>query len=468
MSQEESADERPGRKPLSAAVQKRLQTCFQHASQNMVKEAYDYACELFKDCVLGDPGNVIFAQSFIGNLRKKYDNNKKGGRSLKKLSIAASVKKAMLQKNWDAVLRSGLEMLKINPWEVSTLKSMATACKEIGCPDTQLVYLRSALDFNPNAPDVNRLCAFALTERREYDQALACWTRVLIAKPDDEEARRQMAALTVEKTIEHGKYQDRESTKDMANPKSKVSDLEKEMTGVTPEMALQKKIQRRPKDVSNYMALVNLHIEAEQFRKAEDLLAAAYEETKDDDVLQNLEDMKLRRLRQELNKARKQAEQSGNDDDKRRANELLKEFRAADLEFHESSCQRYPTNLALKYELGARYHQAGRFKEAIEQYQKGKGDPSKEGVCMLRLGECFEKIKQYGLAMDHYEKAIQTIAESDADNRKGALYRAAKLAFGLKTFDVAEKHATTLAGIDFGYKEVAALLDKITKMREDG
>jgi hypothetical protein len=49
--------------------------------------------------------------------------------------------------------------------------------------------------------------------------------------------------------------------------------------------------------------------------------------------------------------------------------------------------------------------------------------------------------------------------------RKLVLYRAGVLAMGLKDIDTAEKHLTELAGLEFGYKDVADRLDKIAQMR---
>ncbi len=86
---------------------------------------------------------------------------------------------------------------------------------------------------------------------------------------------------------------------------------------------------------------------------------------------------------------------------------------------------------------------------------------------MMVLGQCFQHIKQFRLAMNHYESAIQEIPDRDADNKKRALHSAARLALALKDIETAEKHLTTLAGLDFTYKDVSALLDKIAKLREN-
>jgi polysaccharide pyruvyl transferase WcaK-like protein len=69
--------------------------------------------------------------------------------------------------------------------------------------------------------------------------------------------------------------------------------------------------------------------------------------------------------------------------------------------------------------------------------------------------------------MSHYEAAIQEIPDRDADNKKRALYYAGRLAAALKDLEKAGKHLTTLASLDFTYKDVSALLDKIAKLREN-
>jgi len=84
------------------------------------------------------------------------------------------------------------------------------------------------------------------------------------------------------------------------------------------------------------------------------------------------------------------------------------------------------------------------------------------------LGQCFEQVKQARLAMSHYEQAIDEIPDRDLENKKLALYRAGRLALsGLKDKDAAQRHLSTLAQLDFGYKDVSALLDKIDQDDND-
>ena len=94
--------------------------------------------------------------------------------------------------------------------------------------------------------------------------------------------------------------------------------------------------------------------------------------------------------------------------------------------------------------------------------------PARRGhVCWL-WGSVSSRSSNIRLAMDHYEMAIEEIPDRDAKNKKKALYLAGKLALGLKDLEKAEKHLSVLAGLDFTYKDVPTLLDKLAKLRKNG
>jgi hypothetical protein len=91
----------------------------------------------------------------------------------------------------------------------------------------------------------------------------------------------------------------------------------------------------------------------------------------------------------------------------------------------------------------------------------------KKGVISLELGECFQRIKQYQLAMRNYVTAVDLLTDRELELRKRALYRAGVLAAGLDDADSAKKYLSTLAGLDFSYRDVAQRLDKLNSIRDN-
>lgn len=92
----------------------------------------------------------------------------------------------------------------------------------------------------------------------------------------------------------------------------------------------------------------------------------------------------------------------------------------------------------------------------------------RKGAVALELGECFQKIKQYPLAMRNYVTAVESLTDRELDLRKRALYRAGVLAAGMADADAAQKYLSILAGLDYGYRDVAQRLDKLSSLKDKG
>ncbi|MDI9445610.1 MAG: hypothetical protein QM844_15690, partial [Planctomycetota bacterium] len=246
MTKQDSSDS--GLPAVTPMMRKRLQQLFERANRLMGQADHDYAHELFSQCVIADPGNVVYTQTCLANLIQKHGGKKKTSMfsAFKGLGSKGGAKKAALKKNWMGVIKSGLEVLSKNPWDTSTFLSMAEACEGLGLLESQLVYLRAALKFNPEDIHINRLCAAAFRERRDYAGALACWQRVLKAKPDDEEATRTIAQIAAEQTIDKGGYERAESSRDVKKTPRSTAGIQREE--LTPEQQLLRQIQKQPDD----------------------------------------------------------------------------------------------------------------------------------------------------------------------------------------------------------------------------
>lgn len=453
--------------PITPQKRRILQEMFQKGSKMASVGNFDYASDMFKRCVVEDPGNQIYAQNFLFNLQKKYNNNKKGSK-LARFSGAgskASVTKANMQKNWKQVLASGLEVLLVNPWDASTLTSMAAACGAMGHDETELVYYRAALEGDMKDAEVNRLAARALGRQGKFDDAIRCWHRVQLAVKGDEEAARAIGDLTVEKTIHRGGYEDAESSREVRADRDEVAaGIE-----ITPERQLEKAIAKKPEDVSNYLQFADLHIHKERYEEAEQMLQKAFEVSGGDvNIRERLEDLQVRRQRDQLAIALKKAQAERTKESVELYNAMKAELNRVELEVFRKRSERNPQHYGYMIELAIRLKVAGLFKEAIPLFQKAQQDPRRKGEVLLALGECFQQIKQYKLAMSNYEGGIEAIPPADDDRKKLALYRAAVMAQdGLKDVGKAEKYLSELAGLDFAYKDVSDRLDRLEKMKED-
>lgn len=468
--------------PITAAVRQRLQAIFEHAQRSAEKGDHDYAHDLYSQCVIEDPANLIYLQRFLGNLSQKYGNNKRGARfaALKTKTSRITLHKAVAKGQWQEAFAAACEALKANPWDISTLLDVADAYQQVGSEECQLFVLRWALDAAPKDITVNRRAAEALARLGQFDQAISCWRRVEQAKPGDPEAAKAISQLSVEKTIQQGGYKEEllrggGQGQDLEIiPREHVGQARTDSVSDEPvrssnrEKELLQAIQTCPAEITNYLELSELFTAQNRLREASEILARGLAASGGGDltVREHLEDAQLRYAHNQVLIAQRRAEQEKTEEARSLARRMASLANQTELEVYAARVARQPNNPLLQYELGLRCKRAGKFKEAIQAFQAARDDARHKALVHLHLGESFQHIRQFKLALSSYETAVEASGTQDDDTKKLALYRAGVLAADLKDFDRAEKHLTQLAAIDFGYRDVADRLDKLASLRD--
>jgi tetratricopeptide (TPR) repeat protein len=318
----------------------------------------------------------------------------------------------------------------------------------------------------------------------QFDQAIACWHRVEQAKPHDEEAQQAISRLSVEKTIHQGGYDpallgpQKDGAAQAAKPISVArlsknagdADDEDAAAALTPEERFNAAIAKDPSSVENYFRLADLYLSHQRLDDAQRTLEQANQATGGGDlnVRERLEDLQIRRAARQMDSARRHYEHEKSSDAQQLYDRARAQANQVELEVYAARVDRDPNNPRLQFELGMRLKKAGKPKQAITALQSARTDPKRRALVLLELGECFQKIEQYKLAVSHYEQSIEAADSSDVETRKLALYRAGVLATGLRELDRAERHLTELAGLDYGYRDVSDRLDKIAALRDSG
>jgi len=446
---------------LSAADRSRLMQCFRTGTQ--ASGNAQYAIDMFSACVVGDPGNAVFLQALFAALRRKFGAKKSGTlTSLLSAGGRSGMKRAASNAQWRDVIKQGVEILKSNPADHACLLAMAEACGNLMFVDCQAVYLRAALDANPADAEVNRQCGRFAASQGNFDQAIECWRRIARIKGLAEEAEREIAQLSVDKTIAAGKglVGRAGSQAAAAAEPAKAGDRRAELVQA---------VRDNPADVDGTLELADLFEQDGRIDEAEKLLARALAASGNElKVREHVEDRQLRWAKSKVMIAEQRL--AGNDTPEHRetVDKLKRAQLRQELEIFGARTSRYPENLTWKYELALRLKAAGKFPEAIRHFQEALKDVRRKGAISLELGECFQSIKQYPLAMQNYEAAVEALTDREAELRKRALYRAGVLAAGLKDLDAAQKHLSAVAGLDYGYRDVAERPDKLRSAKDNG
>jgi tetratricopeptide (TPR) repeat protein len=458
---------------ISAGLRRRLHSWYTHGQEKAATGNFDYATDMFSRCVEGDPASLEYLHAFLHNLHRKYNNNKKGAgftSTIKSSALKASLKKSSLKKDWPAIFKTGLELLKLNPWDSGTLLQMARASEAMSCPETELAWLRAAHEVQPDDLEINRECAIALGSQGLFDQAIVYWTRVEKARPNDEEALRAISDMQVKKTEAQLVRRKERARNDAADEAALLAGGEASAR-LTRQQELQQAITVNPANIDAYIELAELHARDDRLTEAERILRGALGASGGDlRVREAYEDMGLRRARHHVEIAERKADNDPSSEEAQNlATRMRQELNRLETEVFRARTERYPNVVSWKVELGTRLKWAGNYAEAIKVFQPATGDPRRRGQVHLELGECFQQIKQYKLAMTNYEAAVDALADrGEPELRKKALYRAGVLAMGLEDLNLAEKHLTALAGLEYGYRDVAERLDKIAEVRHKG
>lgn len=488
---------------LPKAVRQRLDQLFAHAKRCYEKGDHEYAHDLFTQCVAEDPSNVPYLTHLRANLTKKYGAGKKASSfgSLLSKSSRGVVDKAVGKGNWEEAFTAGCKALKKSPGDLGLLQALAAACGKRGFVETQLMYLKWALDIDATDVESNRQAGMALAEVGEFDQAIACWRRVQQQKPHDEESAKQVARLSVEQTIHKGGYNTDLLKKDggkstagesdpAASPgTARVSDLASKHAdgsarmpsgGTTivnepsesfeeREQDLLELIAKQPTESGNYLRLAEMYEDEDRHQDAERLLkkGLAASQGADLSIRERLEDVHLRRVHKQVEIAQRRDAKGSTEETKTLVKRMVDQANLAELEVFTERAKRSPGDTSLLFELGLRQKRLAKYREAITTFQSARADSRRAAEIEILLGECFQHIEQYKLAMSSYEAAVKASGDAESDTRKLALYRAGVLAMGLNDWARAEQQLTELAGLDFSYRDVAQRLDKIAGLSKD-
>lgn len=448
---------------ISPAERERLQQLFAHGNKQMSIGSFDYADEMFfAPCVLGDPGNIIYFKTFLANLKKKFGDKKKKG----VFGFLSGGKKTTGSKKPEQTLKSAIAAIRANPWDVSAFLSGGGACDELGYHEVATEYYRAAVEAEPFDVDANWTCAAALRELADYDGALACVHRILKNNPKDQEAIKLRNDLTVEKTIHKGKYATGDSSQvreTAAGAKVVAEDEDAMGRPLTYLEQVERRIKKNPDDLANYLELAQYFYQQGDYDKAEGYFAKSVKLSKNSpDMIERYLDNQKQKLLAVVTQIKEEYEQTKDKSLVPKFDEAKKVYEEKNIELARHRIKHYPNHSGYHFEYGVLLQKQKQFKEAITEFQTAKIDGTKKGDCLLALGQCFQQIKQYPLAMMHYKEAIEALPDS-GDNKKKALYLATKLAMALEDYETAGRYSQQLAAIDFSYKDLGELLDKIAK-----
>ena len=447
---------------ISPKKREQLQQLFVRGNEQMSMKAYEYADDIyFTPCVLQDPGNPIYAKTFLANLQKKFGEKKKTTQSI----LAVGKKLAVDFKKPESLFKVSIETIKSNPWAVDALITAGKACFDMGHTKSAIIYHYAAIDADPYHVAANFACIAVFREAAEYEAALACIQRILKQQPQNKDARQLLQDISAEKTIHRGKYASGTSRETSENAEEDMPEHETEeekSRPLSPIEQIERRIAKNPSDSANYIELAQLFSRQSQYADAEKNYAKAVELSNNaSDKVDLLLETQKKRLHADTLRLKEEYEQRPQENLKTMFFAARKQYEEKSLELAGHRVKHHPNNTGYHFEYGLLLQKQERVHEAIAEFQAAKLDTARLGDCLLEIGRCFQMIRQYKLALTHYHDAAQAL--ESGENKKKALYLAMKLAINMEDFSQAETYGHQLASIDFSYRDLSAMLEQIAR-----
>lgn len=384
--------------PITPAHRQRLQKLWEEARAIMAqagsppgRKDAEQVHELLLECVLSDPGNTVYLDAFLLNLRQIRMQPKGWWTNLLRRKSPETLGPALL-KNC-----SGEEAYS------SHLLQLADQSSKLDAPEAEIRYLREALHFSPQDPRVLLKLSRSLLRQGRFDEAGSVVHSLASAAGGSDEVRSLLAILD----------------------------------GPVSPFAPRKDVLSRSESrqyPADFLAIAAEHVALQQFNEAEAAAAKALSLSGGDlTVREQAEEIALSRLKNNVAIARRLVEHEPSPAHQQTLRRWEEELGRLELATLHARSERFPQDAGLKLEVAIRLRRAGNYSGAIQRLEEIAADHSLRPSVLTELGECWQHLRQFDRALDLYTQAI-TVAEeqNQSDPHRLALYRAGSLAAAMQ------------------------------------
>ncbi len=451
----------------------KAQTFFKYGNEAALKGNHDYAITMYKQASELCVDNLVYRQALRGTERRKFNNDPgkvgmlvgaknqpilfraKNARSKQKFTEAISLcEDAFLNNPWDvgaarvaAESAEGLELLVLAEWFV---ESVEVITKDV--------------DFLKYAARVHE-------SNESWAKAILCWEKVKKLNPNDQDANRQINALSASSTIKRAKLDD--ALDDRAAAAARIEPAESKEAELarlkheqlSPEQRLVKDILADAKAVHSYLDLAEIYRRRSDFDKAEKVLAKGLKANPDEPSLTVVyEDIQLSRLRRAIEaqsqRVLQHPEDTGHKAKLDQLNEMLNKY---EVEAFRRRAKLHSDDPSVHLQLGKVLARVGDHDGAIGEFQQARtsAQPAVKIEALYHSGLSFEANNAYKLADRNYKDALKALDPEDQTMFLSLHYRLGRTAESLGNNEAAEEHYNEVAAIDYAYLDVAERLKRL-------
>lgn len=464
----------------NAKDQERSQVFFQYGNDAALKGNFDYAIAMYLQALKIQPGQLTFRQALRGVQRRKFANDPtKVGRMVgtKTQPIRLRARASVAQGHYTHALEVLEEAFTHNPWDVGAAVEAAHAAENLQFFEMAKWLMESVLAQVSDDLSFFKFLARIYEQTHDYQKAIACWDRVKKISPFDEDASRNISALSASHTITRSGLNQAVARRTLSGEEAEGADSGSGLppeaealkrTAQTPEQRWLTEIAENPQMSGAYLKLADHFRGQGRLDEAEKILAQGIKAIPDDELLQkDYADVQMARMKKAIDRLTAKLRENPQD---AAAKTKLEQVRTMlghyELKELRRRAEREPGDARLHLELGQKLAQAGQHEEAIKEFQQARNSAELKVQALYNAGLSFEANGVNKLAERSYQDAIKATDADDHAMQNALHYRLGRLAENQGQLDLAEDHYNEVAANDYGYQDIAVRLKALNQRRE--
>ncbi len=379
------------------------------------KNNLDYAITLLTSVLRTEPGFYEAREALRASQHKRAAGSRSFFKKLVGSASSLTRGKLALRSNPLEALQVAEDTLNEDPSNVDAHELLAEAALAAQFPKTALLSLEVAFKVRPGSRKLALNLAHALGELGNRPRAEKIYKDLLANNPHDPELNQLLKNLLAERTMQEGGYSglaDGEgSYRDILKDKDEARSLEQQNRtvkdqGVAGQLIAdyEARLAAEPNHLKLMRDLAELHLKRDEFGRAREYLERILTVggVNDPMILELLRNTRLA----EFDRAVAALDQTA-PEYPAQLEELRKARMSWQLDDAKRRAEQNPTDLTIKFELGALYLQAGRLGEAIPELQRAQNNPNRRIAAMNLLAQAFAKRGMNDLAAKKLQEAIK-------------------------------------------------------------
>ena len=452
-----------------AELPRDLRELYDRGNAALQKKNFDYAIAIYNQVLVKEPAFYPCREALRACQLAKAGEGK--GFFKKFMGTAGSsplIAKAQFQvrSNPQEALVTCEQILNGDPNNTTANKLLAEAAMALEYPKTAVLSLEIAFKNNPKDTDIGIRLGEALAAAGQLARATTILTELQRANPNDAQLSMLIKNLAAKQTMSHSGYEGlaegKGSYRDILRDKDEAASLEQQNREVKSDdvateliREYQGKLEKQPNDRRLLKQIADLYAQKKDFDTALEYLTqiSTIEGQTDPSLEKAIADTKLRRIDHRLSLI----DETATDAAAQRA-ALEKERQEFSLTEARRMVDKYPNDLAHRFELGRLLFEAGKTSEAISEFQKAQMNPHKKIASQYYIGRCFAKQKMYDMAARRFESAIAEKEIFD-EEKKELIYELGSVLESQGKMEEAITQYKQIYEVDIGYRDVAAKVD---------